>query len=101
MKRTYNDSLGPIYGHIICYACNKFAHQEKEYRNKPMNLHKKHGKQLDKNILTKISKKYGSSNTSHNKQKEDEETRCGLSLCSFEDEEEWYIDSRFSSHDWK
>jgi len=63
-----------------------------------MNLHRQHGKKSDKNIVIKIPKKDGSTNTSHNKQKEEEKTRSGLSLCSFDCEEEWYIDSGWSHH---
>lgn len=55
-----------------------------------MKLYKQHGKQSDKHIVTKIPEKDGSTNTSHNKHKEEEQTRCSLSLCSFEDEEKWY-----------
>ena len=56
------------------------------------------GKQPNKNIVTKRPKKDGYTNTSHIKQKEEEQVKCSLTLCLFEEEDEWYIDSGCSSH---
>jgi len=48
-------------------------------------------KQENKNIVTKIPQKDGSTNTTQ--QKDEKQVKCGLALFSFEDEDEWYIDS--------
>ena len=77
-----------------CYTCNKFGHVAKECTNNITDSHKwqvdfLQGNQLDKNRFT---------NTSHIKQKEEEQIKCGLALCSFENEDEWYIDNGCSHH---
>ena len=48
--------------------------------------------------MSEYLKKYGSTNITHNKQKEEELIRCGHSLFSFKKEDEWYIDSGCSHH---
>jgi len=98
MKQKYYNLSTPFSGHIRFYTCNKFGHVPKECGNKSMDLHRQHGKKSDKNIISKRPEKDGSTNTSHNNQKEEEKKRCGLALCSFEDEEELYIDSKCSHH---
>ncbi len=54
-------------------------------------------KQPNNNIVIKILKKYGSTITSHIEKKEEEQVKCDLALCSFEDEDEWYIDNSCSN----
>jgi len=62
--------------HIICYAYNKFGHVAKECRNNSMEHHRQYGKQLDKNIDIRKSKKDGSPN----KQEKEEKISCCLAL---------------------
>lgn len=51
-----------------------------------MDLHRQHGKQPDKNIVSKRLNKDESTGTYHIKKKEEEQIKWGLALCSFEDE---------------
>lgn len=67
MKQKYYDSSAPFSGHIRCYVCNKFGRVANECKKKSINFHKKHDKQSDKNIVTTLPEKDGSTNTSHNK----------------------------------
>lgn len=94
MKQKYYD----FSTLIRCYACNKFWHVSKECRNKSIDCRIQHGKKPDKDIDVRRPEKDGSTNIYHNKNKEEEQTRCGISLCSFEDDDEWYIDSGCSHH---
>lgn len=79
---------------IRCYSCNKFGHVAKECGNKYMDHRRQYGNQLNKNIDIRKSEKDGSTNKQENKK----QIRCGLALFSFEDEDEWYIDSGCSHH---
>ena len=80
--------------HIRCYACNKFGHVEKECRNKSIDFCKQHGRQPDKKLNIRKFEKGGSTNKKEN----EEQIRCGFSLFSFKDKDEWYIDSGCYHH---
>eukprot|EP00253_Pinus_taeda_P025650 PITA_25650 len=72
--------------------------EKEESGNELMDHWRQHGKQPDKNIDVRRLEKDQSTNIYHNNRKEEEHIRCGLSLFSFKEEYEWYIDSRFSHH---
>lgn len=55
-------------------------------------------KQPDKNVFIERPEKDGSNNTILLKQKKEEKVRCGLALCTFEKEDQWYIDSGCAHH---
>jgi len=46
-------------------------------------------------VVIKRPKKDGSTNK---KVKEEEQVRCFLDLCTFEEEDQWYVDNRCSHH---
>ena len=60
-----------------------------------MNWKIQHEKQSNN---VKRLEKYWSTKFSHNKKKDKEHIRCVLSLCSFEDEDEWYINKGWCHH---
>lgn len=70
----------------MCYTCNKFGYVEKEWKNKTMNSYKQQvdsmqSKKPNKNVVIQRLEKYGSTSTTHTKQKKEEKVRCSLAWC--------------------
>jgi len=69
---------------IRCYYCNKFGHIAKECKNKSMDRHNQYGKKPNKNI---DNREFEKDRSTKKKEKKDH-IRCGLTVFSFEDEDD-------------